>query len=170
MDSLTPEEIKDISEDIAKFMYQLHQVQFQKDAIFKTNDIGLELVDFLDELLNVHVASKDKVFWHYDEFRKKENNCLVHGDLNSSNVLLDENNHVTAIIDLGFAGFGNKYFDIARIIGRCPESFKSDIIHSYEEISQNKLDYPVLEDEVKIWEKIDQAYINYMTKIGIYQP
>lgn len=169
MNDLSPEEIKVISSEISKFMYQLHNVSFKEDEIFDIDNIGLNLTDFLDELLNLHVSQEDKVFWKYDEFKQKEHNTLVHGDLNSSNILLDENNHVTAIIDFGFGGFGNPYFDIARIIGRCPDTFKNEIIKSYESISNKQLDYPVLNDEIKIWENIDNSYINYMRKIGIYE-
>lgn len=169
MNDLSPEEIKVISSEISKFMYQLHNVSFKEDEIFDIDNIGLNLTDFLDELLNLHVSQEDKVFWKYDEFKQKEHNTLVHGDLNSSNILLDENNHVTAIIDFGFGGFGNPYFDIARIIGRCPDTFKNEIIKSYESISNKQLDYPVLNDEIKIWENIDNSYINYMRRIGIYK-
>ena len=169
MNDLSPEEIKVISSEISKFMYQLHNVSFKEDEIFDIDNIGLNLTDFLDELLNLHVSQEDKVFWKYDEFKQKEHNTLVHGDLNSSNILLDENNHVTAIIDFGFGGFGNPYFDIARIIGRCPDTFKNEIIKSYESISNEQLDYPVLNDEIKIWENIDNSYINYMRRIGIYK-
>ena len=169
MNNLTAEEIKLISDDIANFMFQLHNVKFDKNQIFKINNIGLNLTDFLDELLNVHVSSKDKVFWHYGDFSKKDNNCLVHGDLNSSNVLLDDNNRVTAIIDFGFGGFGNKYFDIARIIGRCPEGFKNEIIKAYENLYGKELNYPTLDNEIDIWTNIDNAYINYMRGIGIYE-
>lgn len=169
MNDLTPKEIKQVSKEIAEFMYQLHNVKFDKDEIFSTNKIGLNLVDFLDELIELHLDEKDKKFWNYSEFSKKDNKCLVHGDLNSSNIILDENNHISAIIDFGFGGFGNKYFDIARIIGRCPETFKNDIIASYEEISNTKLDYDVLENEINLWSNIDNGYIKYMKKIGIYE-
>lgn len=169
MNDLTQEEIKIVSDDIAKFMYQLHHIPFDKNEIFDIDNIGLNLVDFLDELLNVHVDVKDKVFWKYEDFSNKDTNCLIHGDLNSSNVLLDENNRVSAIIDFGFGGFGNQYFDIARIIGRCPDTFKEEIVKSYEALSQNMLDEDVLNDEIKIWTNIDNAYINYMRGIGIYE-
>jgi aminoglycoside phosphotransferase (APT) family kinase protein len=169
MNTLTQDEVKAISNDIAKFMFQLHNIEYKPNEIFNINNIGLNLTDFLDELLNVHVSSKDKCFWHYDEFSKKQHNCLVHGDLNSSNILLDENNRVSAIIDFGFGGFGNPYFDISRIIGRCPENFKKEIINSYENISNSGLNYPVLDNEIHIWNNIDNAYINYMRGIGIYE-
>ena len=168
MNDLSEEEVKNISKDIAKFMYQLHNIKFDKSKIFTTNNIGLNLIDFLDELLNVHVSKEDKAFWHYDDFIKKDQTSLVHGDLNSSNILIDDNNHMAAVIDFGFGGFGNPYFDIARIIGRCPENFKSEIINNYENISHKKIDNNILDTEINIWSNIDNSYINYMKKIGIY--
>lgn len=169
MNDMSKEEVETVCKDIAKFMYQLHNIKYDAGEIFSINNIGVDLVDFLDELLNIHVDPKDKVFWKYDNFKNKENNCLVHGDLNSSNIILDENNHISAIIDFGFGGFGNKYYDIARIIGRCPENFKQELINDYEKISNEKLNENALENEIDIWDNIDGAYINYMRKIGIYK-
>lgn len=168
MDQLSPEEIKKVSKEISDFMYQLHNINFDKNKIFKVTNIGLNLVDFLNELIEKHLDDNDKKFWNYNEFIKKDNTCLVHGDLNSSNIILDENNHISAIIDFGFSGFGNKYFDIARIIGRLPSNYRNEIINSYEEISQSKLDLNILDEEIKIWKDIDNGYINYMRGIGIY--
>lgn len=170
MDCLTPSEVKQVASEIAKFMAELHKVDFDKSSVFSTNDIGLNLVDFLNELIEIHLDNKDKVFWKYKDFSQKENTCLVHGDFNSSNIILDENNHVAAIIDFGFAGFGNKYYDIARILSRnFPDGFKDEIIKSYEHFSGNKLDINTLDNEIKIWNDIDNGYINYMRGIGIYE-
>lgn len=169
MNSLSPNEVSIVATDISKFMYQLHHIKFDYNEIFKTNNIGLDLTDFLDELLNAHVSIEDKSFWKYDENKKKEHNTLVHGDLNSSNILLDDNNHIAAIIDFGFGGFGNPYFDISRIIGRCPTNFKSEIIKSYEQFSKEQLNHTILDNEIEIWKNIDNSYINYMKKIGIYK-
>ena len=93
----------------------------------------------------------------------------MHGDFNSSNVLLDDENNVTAIIDFGFGGFGSKCQDISRIIGRCPEEFKEPIINAYEKIDKQELEKKQLNQDIQTWNNIDNAYINYMTKIGIYK-
>ena len=150
MNDLSNEQIKTVSKDISKFMYQLHNIKFDSNDIFDITNIGLNLTDFLNELLDLHVSQNDKVFWKYEEFKNKEHDTLVHGDLNSSNILLDNNYHVAAIIDFGFGGFGNPYFDISRIIGRCPVTFKDEIIKSYEELSCKDLDYNTLNKEIKI--------------------
>ena len=169
LNTMTEAEIKIISQDIAKFMFQLHNLKFSFEEIFQTQNIGLKLTDFLDELLNVHVAKEDMKFWNYNELINKDPTCLVHGDLNSSNIIIDENNHISAIIDFGFGGFGNKYFDIARIVGRnSPKNFKDEVIKNYENISNNQLDCIVLNNLIDTWTNIDNAYINYMRKIGIY--
>ena len=169
MNTLNSEEVKKVSKDIAKFMYQMHNVEYSENEIFNNaNNIGLKLIDFLDELLNVHVSSEDIKFWHNAPVTN-EKGCLVHGDLNSSNILLDDNNNISAVIDFGFGGFGNKYDDVARIIGRCPDNFKKDIVESYEEYSNSKLDSKVLDNNIQTWSNIDNAYINYMETIGIYK-
>lgn len=72
IDSLRPDELKQVAKEIAEFMYELHTVKFDKKDIFKTKDIGLNLVDFLDELLEKHVYEEDKKFWSYKEFSKKK--------------------------------------------------------------------------------------------------
>lgn len=169
MNSLNDEEITNISAEIAQFMNEVHNLDYSQSKIFKTNNIGLKLKDFLDELLSFHITEKNRKFWKMTPDVADEANCLVHGDLNSSNILLDENNHVTAIIDFGFGGFGNKYNDIGRIIGRCPASFKDEIIKSYEAYSNEKLDNTFLDSNIDIWTNIDNSYINYMRTIGIYE-
>ena len=168
MNELGKEQVEDISDDIAKFMYELHNIKYNEKDIFNINNISLRLKGFLTELLNLHVSKEDKKFWKTDE-NNSESEILVHGDLNPSNVLIDDNNKVTAIIDFGFGGFGNKYDDISRIIGRCPDNYKEPIIKSYEKYSYSKLDRQELDKNIKQWNNIDNAYINYMRNIGIYK-
>lgn len=168
MDSMSNEDINKVSKQIAQFMYELHNIS-SDDKIFKINNIGLELNDFINELLEKHVSETDRNFWKVNNFEMKsqDSKCLVHGDLNSSNVLLDENNNVTAIIDFGFAGYGNKYFDISRIIGRCPSSFANSISTEYEKLENSEINKNELEKNIDIWNNIDQGYINYMKSIKL---
>lgn len=178
MDSMTDDEIRKVAFQISDFMNDLHKVSFtakDKNEIFAdetTSRIGVFLPDFLTELLEVHVADEDMKFWNkelYKDAKGELETCLVHGDLNSSNVLLDDDNNITAIIDFGFGGYGNKYDDIARIIGRCPEKFKAPIVEAYEKQSNNKIENEFLNKNIDSWTNIDNAYINYMTRIGIYK-
>lgn len=170
MNELSNKDIEKIANQLAQFMHELHNIPYDVNEIFTINNIGLELQDFITELLEKHVSKEDNEFWLKNDFKTKPcDQCLVHGDFNSSNVLLDENNNVTAIIDFGFGGFGSKSQDISRIIGRCPENFKAPIINAYEKIDKQELEKEQLNQDIETWNNIDNAYINYMTKIGIYK-
>ena len=167
MKTMHAEEVEKVSDEIAKFMYQLHSMGYQKNDIFTVHNIGLQLDAFLTELLDVHVSEADRAFWKNRS--KIKENCLVHGDLNSSNIILNDQNHIAGVIDLGFGGFGNKYDDIARIIGRCTPAFKEKILESYEKYSGENIDRKLLDQNIAQWNHIDSGYINYMRKIGIYE-
>ena len=170
MNEMDEKEVKKVSKQIAKFMHEMHNLEYKPEEIFSIDNIGLDLQDFITELLDKHVSKEDNEFWKNQNFKESyENNCLVHGDLNSSNILLDENNNIAAVIDFGFGGFGNKYCDISRIIGRCPEEFKKEIVSSYEELEEKDLDKSLVDKNISTWSKIDSGYINYMRKIGIYK-
>lgn len=163
MNDLSLEKVDKISNGIAKFMVQLHSLD-SNVKIFDSINISTDLQGFIDELLRIHVSKEDIVFWNEHNFKNLKSDCLVHGDFNSSNVLVDDDNNFKAVIDFGFGGYGNKYNDISRIIGRCPSNFKDFIVKNYELISGEDLDIDVLDENIDIWSKIDQGYINYMKK------
>ncbi|KFI69582.1 phosphotransferase family protein [Bifidobacterium magnum] len=168
MKDLSDEELKQVSEEIAQFMAELHQVEYTDEHIFDIDNIGLDLHSFLTELLAKHVSREDMEFWKH--VTAVEPQCLVHGDLNLSNVLLDENNHIAAVIDFGFSGYGNKYDDVARILSRDTDrNFKNDVIEAYEAYTKSPLDKDLLENKIAEWNNIDQGYITYMRGIGIYE-
>ena len=149
-------------------MNERHNLKYDENEIFSINNIGLHLNEFVSELLDKHISDEDIKFWKVSNFKIDNDLCLVHRDLNSSNILLDDDNNVTAIIDLGFGGFENKYFDISRIIGRCPENFKKEIVKGYESYNNEDIGVNELNKNITTWNNIDNAYINYMRKIGIY--
>ena len=163
MNELSDFEIDDISKDISKFMVQLHRLE-KSNKVFNVDNISTDLQGFVDELLRTHLSKEDMEFWKKHNFRGMDDDCLVHGDFNASNVLVDDNNKFKAVIDFGFGGYGNKYQDISRIIGRCPAKFKNPIVMHYENISGDKIDMGILDENIHIWANIDQGYINYMEK------
>jgi hypothetical protein len=71
-----------------------------------------------------------------------------------------------AVIDFGFAGFGNKYNDISRVIHRCPE-LKNEILANYEAFQNHEISKDAVEKDIDTWDKIDTGYINYMKSVGI---
>lgn len=168
-DKLKNSDIDKVCQQIAIFMYELHNLNYVREEIFLVNNIGLDLQDFISEMLLSHVSDADIQFWNEYNFKNKSgvNRCLVHGDLNSSNILLDDNNNISAIIDFGFGGFGNKYFDIARVIGRCHKKYKAKIIYNYETLEGFNLNKDEIDMNIEIWEKIDTGYINYMRSAKI---
>lgn len=167
---MNSDKVEMVSKQLAKFMFELHNVKFNKDDIFSVNNIGLELNDFITELLDKHVSDEDKEFWNTSNFEFSGKRCLVHGDLNLSNVILDSDDNISAVIDFGFAGFGNKYFDLARVLSRdYPPVFRDIIIRCYEELEGAKLDITELDRTIDTWKKIDSGYMNYMIKMGIYE-
>jgi ribosomal subunit interface protein len=46
---------------------------------------------------------------------------------------------------------------------------KEELISSYSEFEKNDLSIPDVNKNITIWNNIDQAYINYMRTIGIYE-
>ena len=46
---------------------------------------------------------------------------------------------------------------------------KNEIVNSYEQYSNSKLDSKLLDTNINTWTDIDNSYINYMRTIGIYK-
>ena len=61
MNDLSEKDIEKISQQLAKFMYELHNLPYNESEIFTVNNIGLELHDFITELLEKHVSKEEKV-------------------------------------------------------------------------------------------------------------
>lgn len=164
MNDLTLDQVISVSKKIALFMKELHSIDVNNlDSKIEL----IRLVDFLNEMIETHLLSEDISFWHYDEFSKKDHSCLIHGDFNPGNILLTNDYDIAGVIDFGFSGYGNEYFDVARIIGRLPSVFKDNIINNYEAFTKRNLDYDILNQEIEIWSNIDRNYISYMKCIGI---
>lgn len=147
-----------IAEDIAIFYNALHNTK--KNLI--PNELNTTLSDFFDGLAKVD----DDYYDYTDNILLKEDEqkdlVLVHGDLNIRNILLNENDDVTAFIDFAFVGLSERHVDLSRMFVQVDGAFLNNIIHKYEEISHFKIDQAKIEKRNKMWKYIEEQYVVYM--------
>ena len=139
-----------VAYDVAKFIKELSGI----DLRGAPSEVKYPLSDFLHELDYEHY---DK---HIDEdhkyIKETEGTCLVHGDLNLGNILLDENDKVIGVIDFCFAGTGNPNMDVARIVSRpAPEEFEKAFLSYFENMGE-------IERMRDAWQHIDNGYAEHI--------
>jgi|GEM_PF-194841 len=154
--NLNESSIKNISEDIVKFICELHQLS-QADMLFECQ---VSVFDFLKELAELHFGDINS--FDVELFSKHDTKMtLAHGDLNPGNLII-ENGRVVGILDFCFAGYGNPYIDLSRIIGRLPSNYKDVLEKSYENIFEGCIDLALLDRFISAWNCIDNEYIKYI--------
>lgn len=149
-------EIKDkkkISEQLAKFMIELHS----KEVKMKASEIISEY-DIYSKWLNLYKRVQEKLFIHMrdDAKRKVEKNfeqflsdftnnieCVfVHGDFGPNNILFDEKKEgISGIIDFGESHIGDPAGDFASLIG--PFGYGEDFILEFKKV------YPKVDKYIK---------------------
>lgn len=147
-----------IAEDIAIFYNTLHNTK--KNLI--PNELNTTLSNFFDGLSRV-----DDDYYDYSDNKLLEEDeqndlVLVHGDLNIRNILLNENDEVSAFIDFAFVGLSERHVDLSRMFVQVDNEFLNTIIHKYEEISHFIIDQSKIEKRNKMWKYIEEQYIVYM--------
>jgi aminoglycoside phosphotransferase (APT) family kinase protein len=159
MRHLSRQAMTNIAYDISKFICELGRVDDTK----LPSGGRMKLSDFLGELAEMHFD--DKSLGHYEYLKSSEDSTrLVHGDLNPGNILLNENDKVSGIIDFCFAGYGTHYLDVSRIIGRSKSEFRDIMIKSYEDVSRSKVDIGAIDRLIGVWSDIECGYIGYMRR------
>lgn len=156
---LSRQAITNLAYDIAQFIHELEQI----DPKALPQPCNMYVSKFLDELPSVECTSYD--LHKHDKLRQLEQHPhVVHGDLNPGNILLDENDHMVAIIDFAFAGVSNSYVDLSRIIGRTNPSFEAPMLDAYKSIVNHTVDENCMREIVQMWNYVDNQYILYMKK------
>lgn len=102
---LTEKDKKEIGKRLALFLNELHAIKFDgdKDAEIKIN-LGKfdRSVNMLKDYLPKETLEKLAVIkQHYLKFMQSKDFCVTHGDLNAGNIMIDENNNLSGLIDFG---------------------------------------------------------------------
>ena len=157
LDKLTPAEMEKIAKGYAKFVKEISELPIDELPA----ECRVTNFEFLDALATSHFINMHH--WKRDFFlRHDDKNHLVHGDFNSNNSIVDKDKNVIGILDFCFAGTGDPYGDVARMIGRMPSAFKAPMIRAYTEEIGEELDMVKLEGFIHAWREIDTGYIEYM--------
>ena len=144
--------ITGVAYDAAKFIKELSGV----DLRGAPEEVKYPLSEFLHELDYAHYTEHIDADHKY--IRETEGSCLVHGDLNLGNILLDEDDRMIGVIDFAFSGMGNPNMDVARMVSRpAPCEFEDAFLAYFEdkdEISRMK----------DAWQHIDNGYAEHIRK------
>lgn len=153
-------EIAKIADGIGRFLAELHKIPISCIPLeYKT-----KLNDYLLELAQVHKGNYN-IALHRD-LQKMENSrhdlCLVHGDFNSGNILVDSDFNITAVIDFSFASLSDRNADIGRFLSRTNMRLCSCIIEAYDAYSEEKSDVKRIEIIAEVFKYVDSKYICYI--------
>jgi len=147
-----------VAHDCAKFVYELSMVSADKAP----KRAQYPLKKFLYELDSRHYVEHLTQDHKYLEDSDTEH--FVHGDLNIGNILVDENDNMTAVIDFCFAGKGNPNMDISRILSRpVPEVFEQEFVAEYDRLVGGA-DIGQIQEMRRIWGRIDAGYIGHIKR------
>ena len=158
--NLNNKERDDIAKTIAKFYFNLHNL----NPTYQPKQIILgSFLDFVDELANIDSNFYD--FSKHDALKWLETNeekTYIYGDLNIRNILLNDENKITAFIDYSFFSFSSPYVDLSRIAPSVDEEFLQQILFYYQNFTNKKIDKQLFKECVEMMKYIEEQYKVYM--------
>lgn len=106
IDSLTADEKEKLAKKLVQFNKEMHSLDIHwnreksiKHEIEKINRNIEILKDYLDEINISKLLNYSKIFENY--LKSKQQFCITHGDLWADNLIVNDNNELTGIIDFG---------------------------------------------------------------------
>jgi aminoglycoside phosphotransferase (APT) family kinase protein len=143
-----------VASDILLFLKELSNIPLNKVP----KNAKYPLSKFLKELDDLHYKTHITADHEYIKSSEKLKKTLVHGDLNLSNILLDKNDKMVAVIDFCFAGTGHPHMDTSRILSRpSPENFETSLKSNF-----NKSQLKTIERMQQAWQHIDAGYADHI--------
>jgi len=109
--------------------YSYDQMILPKIAIGVEDAARLEILKL--DTTKTLLSTLDEMRRRFDELDNIQDKHIIHGDLNTSNVIIDEKGHITPI-DFGLCGYGHFYMDINIFNGDM--KFSCDLIEGYKSV------------------------------------
>lgn len=160
--NLTKRNKETIASECALFLKKLHEVSVESFPLGNQNTLN----DFFIDLAQVHKGVYDysKHFVFRDIEKQSEKLCLVHGDFNQGNILIDDDNHVAAVIDFAFVSQSVPEADIGRFLSRTDDDFGTLMINAYDDLSgeSTKCKRQHIEEIAKLFQYVDMKYVDYL--------
>ena len=76
--------------------------------------------------------------------------------------MLDEDNHVSGIIDFSFASISDKHADIGRFVGRSTPEWGEALIQAYQIKTKIPCQKDKIQDIVDLFKYVEFKYVQYM--------
>ena len=157
VEKLSSSELKEVAKKIVEFNKQLHSADIHWDREWAINhemekvnrNINL-LKDYLSEKEITSLKTYSKVFENY--LKSKENFCITHGDLWEDNLIVNEDNKLTGIIDFGNMAYFLPEVDYASM-WNMSKGFVDELIKlSSEDITKESVNLFIMHRELCFFE------------------
>lgn len=157
--SLSKDNKQKIAKQLANYISNLHTFNTQ----LLPDYCQQYFTDFLSEMTKLSNNYEMEYFAQlFKDMNDTKNLVFSHNDLNIGNILLNENNDITAIIDWSFAGICDIYTDLSVLSCRSDVFFYQQFIKEYENIRHITLDINKLKNRIDLRKHIEDVYIQYM--------
>lgn len=154
LDTLNNSELNSLGSELARILNTISSINFPMAGFFNEN---LEItpfeksiydhpfIDYIEQCLFQEHAGRwlgknltdslwDFILKNQHYFPPLDSPCLVHGDFNQDNIIIDEKNlKVVILVDWEFAYSGSYLFDIGTLLRfNVPAAFETSLIENYQ--------------------------------------
>jgi aminoglycoside phosphotransferase (APT) family kinase protein len=147
---LTEEERIQSASVLARFLRTLHHYPYSKAQELGVPFDELNRLDmmkrkpalekYVKQMKKCNLYSKQAILESYvdsiQEIKYQEKHVLVHGDLHIKNMIVDQNNNVSGIIDWGDVHIGHPAVDLAIAYGFLPPKGRARFFKEYGEVDE----------------------------------
>ncbi len=157
--TLTPTQMENVAKKLVEFNYQMHgadihwgrewAINHEMEKIYRNIDILKDYLSIEEITLLTQYANDFSNYLH-----SKEKFCITHGDLWADNLIVDNQNNLTGIIDFGNMAYFLPEVDYASVWDMCDGFVDKMIEYSKEDITKESVNLFVMHRELCCFEYV----------------